>query len=304
MGTDTLQPGELVDLRLPGMRVADPVAGHLVLVGDSGIDTEPFEVRIPSTAQFVVTRVAPREWPPQKGDVWASPRYGGEEWVAAAGAGDIVMTSLTRPGSWFAPGKVSQDEGPMVLVRRRGWTPPDPDAELSTVDEAISAAQVVAHIARGLSAGLPLPASIQLGEHGELHLVKLQMKSNATAAAAAWAESFRLPALVIDDAVINTSRPWRGHQSAGEWCGWDVAVWTAVDEPAEPITEPVLVDERGDAEKTAQVEEDAAERRSLEADAVAELAAESVEDAVPDWAGGIVVDLAGPVPDAVPGDAR
>lgn len=133
-GTDSrrFEPGELVNVTIRNARYDGPglVGAHSIAVGSDVYD-------VPYTA--VVERVAPKEWPPQTGDIWADRNQ--NEWlgerIVPAGIDVETRHTLLLISSQDVCGyrdeadAVASDVGPMRLVRRRGWTPVEP----STVDE-------------------------------------------------------------------------------------------------------------------------------------------------------------------------
>lgn len=111
------QPGELLDVVIKGARVmaaGDPADDRTLRLGSTRITL------LGSTISS--ERIAPAEWPPAAGDVWAD--RDGDRWFASASANGSVMTSasgLKRNDSMFL-----HDFGPVVLTDRPGWTRPDP----------------------------------------------------------------------------------------------------------------------------------------------------------------------------------
>lgn len=123
MSASAYQVGELVDITINGARVEDDGTDArclaVVIPGDIGT------IDIPLGPAVTVTRVAPPEWPPQTGDVWAS--TDDTEFMATlADVGRVVLRHAADGASWDHPENVLRAYGPMTLVRRRGWTPTPP----------------------------------------------------------------------------------------------------------------------------------------------------------------------------------
>jgi hypothetical protein len=119
MSGPTFKVGELVDIRIKGARYA---AEH----GDnSGFDLvgEPDRIWLPlSDASITVDRVAPAEWPPRAGDIWAD--RNGKEWFAVrrisiTGDAIIFRAADDDASNWNEPSEVLSDVGPLALIRRR-----------------------------------------------------------------------------------------------------------------------------------------------------------------------------------------
>lgn len=125
------EPGELVTVQIKGVRygMTDPDHG----VRFDGDDSGDLYLWIPPGVSHVIERVAPKEWPPQRGDIWED--SDGDEWVARAGLfegdeyADFVPLSTTTKKIDDAE-NVLHHFGPMRLVRRRGWTPEPPVTEV------------------------------------------------------------------------------------------------------------------------------------------------------------------------------
>lgn len=120
--------GEVVDVTIKGARVAVPDAddyADALQLTYATPNTPDCPLRIRTSAPGVtVTRVAPAEWPPTAGDVWAD--RDGEEWAAVARDGDPdrveLMYLADDSGGYQLAGSVATDLGPMRLQYRRGWS--------------------------------------------------------------------------------------------------------------------------------------------------------------------------------------
>jgi hypothetical protein len=116
--------GELVDITVRA-RYAEQRASQHVFVADAG--DEPYELAFPPAAQVRVKRVAPGEWPPQAGDIWAD--RDSCEWIGRVEVVDgeayptLTLIDITsgRANVSTADGVVDAF-GPLRLVRRRNWT--------------------------------------------------------------------------------------------------------------------------------------------------------------------------------------
>lgn len=124
--------GELVDITIKGARVeaVEAFTNSLTVFYRPGLSDTTFDSATLMLGGAVdVTRVAPREWPPQPGDVWES--ADGRQWFA----GELEDSD----GTWLhAAGRsvgcfdhdALAEHGPMRLAYRRGWTPaPAPAVE-------------------------------------------------------------------------------------------------------------------------------------------------------------------------------
>ena len=122
MTGESFQVGELVDVTIRRARVERHDGDGLALsVGGARI---VIPVVLPSAAPSSVTteRVAPAEWPPQPGDLWADSR--GVWWfvhrVQVGNARHETRLVPDRPvqaGGWW-PDRLLSDRGPVTLVHR------------------------------------------------------------------------------------------------------------------------------------------------------------------------------------------
>lgn len=110
--------GELVDVVIKGARVQAFNAGYTTLAPKAGahitIET--------GSAGVEITRMAPKEWPPQPGDVWED--RNGKRWFA--GATDEASTIWMHPAEVGVGGydhDILAERGPLTLASRRGWSP-------------------------------------------------------------------------------------------------------------------------------------------------------------------------------------
>lgn len=115
------QPGEIVDIAIRNVRYVSTNEWFHTVEGTEG---PTFQVLV---NQSVLTRVAPKEWPPQPGDVWTD--RDGDGWFTFNNAsGDIQF--IAASGGRYGEDNLLKTLGPLRLVRRRGWTP---DAEPAAV---------------------------------------------------------------------------------------------------------------------------------------------------------------------------
>lgn len=127
------EPGELVNVHLNGVRYESlhPDGDHMVVFG------KKFFINVPASA--VIERVAPKEWPPQTGDIWVD-RHG-QEYLGRVvdDAPDEEPYQLLIPVDSADYGSlaeaVAENSGPMLLARRRGWTPADAADEAEQLGE-------------------------------------------------------------------------------------------------------------------------------------------------------------------------
>lgn len=132
--TTGFEAGELVNVHINGVRYAADDPGYGVRFDAADPDLSFW---LKPGLPHVIERVAPKEWPPQPGDIWAD--RDGADWVARIepNRNDVYRTLLARVdaskgGRWGGePADVAANHGPMTLAYRRGWTPGQP----STVDE-------------------------------------------------------------------------------------------------------------------------------------------------------------------------
>lgn len=115
-------PGELVNVRINGVRygTTDPGHGTRFDTADLGPSYDlglSFWLKpgIPHT----IERVAPKEWPPQPGDMWTD--RDGDPWFAIKDGAVVGWR-----GDRMNPIDVARDCGPLTLARRDGWTPDQP----------------------------------------------------------------------------------------------------------------------------------------------------------------------------------
>ncbi len=171
--SERYQPGELVNVRITGARYEGVglIGEHAVRVDDQVFD-------LPLNA--VIERVAPKEWPPQPGDIWED--LAGHEWFARAeGDFDVEGAALVQvdaPGSGQLADWVANAFGPLRLVRRRGWTPEPAPAEPTPVEldqraEKVAGLRAFADLLASRT-DLPLPYGIdgQVGFQGEEGLAR------------------------------------------------------------------------------------------------------------------------------------
>lgn len=119
------QVGERVDITIRGARVVEPSVGPDRWLGVAIGNTEAdLPVHLPDVT---VARVAPKEWPPQLGDIWSEAN--GREWFATDFDGETVIMRAAGSGRGLDALDVLADFGPLALVRRRGWTPPAAEPE-------------------------------------------------------------------------------------------------------------------------------------------------------------------------------
>lgn len=120
--TATYERGELVNLELRRVPVVSADGTHLVCSLPAG---ERLVLPLDHHG-LTVTRVAPREWPPQAGDVWRG--TAGERWFARATDEDeVILLSDRVHGGNVWPGEMLDSYGPAALVWREGWSPkPEP----------------------------------------------------------------------------------------------------------------------------------------------------------------------------------
>lgn len=126
-----LRPGEVVDVTIKGVRIARPRSATSVTI------TDEHGTAYQMPPQAAIERVAPAEWPPQAGDLWAGPKN--ERWFAAMYLGDpddpkdwegcnsegwrVVLVPLEvgpYGGSEERPDDALRTRGPLTLVYREG----------------------------------------------------------------------------------------------------------------------------------------------------------------------------------------
>lgn len=116
--------GELVTVQIKNARV---VGTGLASLPNVILETEnqfgPWTFEVPTSYPGVdVTRVAPAEWPPQPGDIWADHsnyKWAGLIWDGGVKLYPVEQAAATR--EW--PESVMDQCGPMRLLYRDGWTP-------------------------------------------------------------------------------------------------------------------------------------------------------------------------------------
>lgn len=123
------QPNEIVDVVIKGVRVAEESPVGLVTI----VDEHGGHFAMPP--QAAIERVAPAEWPPRPGDIWAGPQN--ERWFALKYYGDfddpkdfkgcnsdgwrvVLMPMQIGPygNSEKEPDDALRTRGPLTLVHR------------------------------------------------------------------------------------------------------------------------------------------------------------------------------------------
>ncbi|MER7002243.1 hypothetical protein ABT297_04230 [Dactylosporangium sp. NPDC000555] len=128
--TARYEVGELVNLEFRAVPVVRFDERHLTcaLPEDGGQLVMPLD-----HPGLTVTRVAPREWPPQPGDIWEDAR--GEQWFARShpeiDGPALAHVDAVRNSEWDA-GTILDAHGPMRLAYRKGWTPGPAPAAAAT----------------------------------------------------------------------------------------------------------------------------------------------------------------------------
>lgn len=122
----TFTAGELVDILIRGARVVAFNSGYTTFAPKAGahITIETGSVGVD------ITRVAPREWPPQPGDVWEG--TGGAQFFARTGEDGSAEWLVPISGGSISsyPDEILASYGPLRLAYRKGWSPaPAPAAE-------------------------------------------------------------------------------------------------------------------------------------------------------------------------------
>jgi hypothetical protein len=99
----------------------------------------------------------------------------------------------------------------------------------------IRAADVLRAIANAMDSGLSQPMHVSLNTPATgftRHGVQIRLADNATDDLAVWAGSLGIGEVSAEGTVFDKrSRAWRSHRAGGEWQGWTVDLWSAVDEP-------------------------------------------------------------------------
>jgi hypothetical protein len=152
---------ELVNVTIRGARVEE-----LDCPGDDTFATLALgSYRVPIALHapgVTVERVAPAEWPPQLGDIWAD--RNGSEWFTVKSGRMLDGTG----GGWSDPQEVVSGFGPMRLVRRRGWTPAAPAevGEPEKLDERVAWVAGIREIADLIEARRDVP--VPYGNAGQV----------------------------------------------------------------------------------------------------------------------------------------
>ena len=148
--------GELVDLAIRGARVVDMAGQGFAPLLALDVDGERLEVAL--SASLTVTRVAPKEWPPQSGDLWED-AHDGSWWAGPDDEGGVYLRS--QKGGTDYPDWVLNNYGPMRLAYRRGCAPePGPaavEAEPTPVDDRAAKIQGLRELADWLEANPGVP---------------------------------------------------------------------------------------------------------------------------------------------------
>lgn len=194
----TLKPGELVDITIRGARVEAFNGGYTTFAPKAGahitIET--------GSAGVDITRVAPREWPPQAGDVWVG--ESGDQFFARTGEdGDAEWLVPVSGGSISSyPEEILASFGPLRLAYRRGWSPepaPAADADAEKVDKR---AEVIAGL-REMADWYEANPGIPLDLYGWQMLNSLSGPNDE----AARAELLRVAELVGEPANLTANHP-------------------------------------------------------------------------------------------------
>jgi hypothetical protein len=113
---------------------------------------------------------------------------------------------------------------------------------------AVSQAEVLLHLAAGAEQGLAPIMSANIytvdttpGYRPGEHTLDVRLGNNLGNSVAGWLAWFGITAEVRSDGTLYSrdgkTPPWRSHEAGGKWQGWEVRVWSAVDEPEEPAAE-------------------------------------------------------------------
>lgn len=117
-------PGELLDVTIPGVRVIREETdehGYRDLVVEYADDARAYEILLPApgASRVTVERIAPAEWPPQPGDVWAPERWRDQLWMAVTDSrGETVLVSADNSSARRRPDEVVADRGRLALLFR------------------------------------------------------------------------------------------------------------------------------------------------------------------------------------------
>lgn len=227
----TVKPGELIDILLKDVEVVTAGSPSLEVLYRAGANREAHALYInPDSPNLVVTRVAPAEWPPQIGDVWADAH--GREWWCRTGDEDEAYLQ-SQKGGVDDPTWVMRQYGPMTLAYRKGWSPTpaaDVEAEPEKVEDdkrSTTAAALLRHLADGLDAGLPLPWTL---EELDLSLYAPGGAESDPAAVDAWVA-------YLDPAAKAGVRERGGYAAKLAWRGLQIKLWTP-HEPAADVAPP------------------------------------------------------------------
>jgi hypothetical protein len=197
------EPGELVDITIRGARVRDMDADYdRRYPGDLPVMlSDGRKGRIPDVAEVTVTRVAPKEWPPQPGDVWRN-EHGVKLFATEPFEGQTDLRS-TR-GDVFEKSETALEHlGPLKLVYREGWSPePAPAAEVETPEKLDKRAEVIAGL-REMADWFEGNPGIPLDLYGWEMLLSISKRTEE----AEHAELLRVAALVGEPADLTASHP-------------------------------------------------------------------------------------------------
>lgn len=138
----TFSVGEVVDISIRGARVVNTYPEHHsgvqvanTLVVKYGADSTRSLAVNTLNPEVTVTRVAPKEWPPQPGDVWRN-EHGVKLFATEPFEGQTDLRS-TRGDVFEKPETALEHLGPLKLVYREGWSPePAPASEVAWGDAA------------------------------------------------------------------------------------------------------------------------------------------------------------------------
>jgi hypothetical protein len=122
MSAPTFKVGELVDLHIRNARVDKLDCPDNDVFATLRFGSWLVSVNLIAPG-VTVDRVAPAEWPPRAGDIWAD--RNGKEWFAVrrisiAGDAIIFRAADDDASNWNEPSEVLGDVGPLALIRRRG----------------------------------------------------------------------------------------------------------------------------------------------------------------------------------------
>jgi hypothetical protein len=167
------EPGEIVNVDFYNARYVGKRDGDL---GFAMADDQ--QVWLPSLA-IRVTRVAPKEWPPQPGDAWED-RHG-STWFAFRDRRGVVLMQSGDPTSDVKPSPetVLTNVGPLRLAYRKGWSPEaapavEPEPPAAQIDHR---AEYVAGL-REMADWLEANPAVPLDNGGQDHLSIVQRGSD------------------------------------------------------------------------------------------------------------------------------